>query len=192
MLAHLAVCLALLVAASLSLDRLSVLLSAMAVGSLAANGHAADGIVRTFSDIVHVLSATAWVGALVPFILMIPMTARPELRGAAMESMLRFSQVGHVVVAFVLCTGLANTLLILGHLPTDPASPYQRELIFKIAVALAMTGLAVANRYLVVPIYRQDPLRSRRLLVLGAGAEIVLGAIALFLVASFGLDDPTA
>jgi copper resistance protein D len=192
MLAHLAICFALLGAMSFGLSRLSILLAALALSSLAANGHAADDIASTLWDIIHVLSATAWVGALVPFVLLMPMTARPELRPAAMMSMFRFSRIGHLVVALVLLSGLANTLLILGHLPTDPHSPYQLQLLLKIAVALAMTCLAVVNRYLFVPIYRRDPTRSQRLLVMGASAEIALGAIALSLVASFGLDDPAA
>lgn len=143
-------------------------------------------------DAVHVLSATAWVGALIPFILLVGLSNSPEFRCAAVVSMKRFSRIGHIAVALVLLSGAANTLLILGHLPLDRNSSYQFKLMLKMAVALAMTCLAVANRYLVVPLHQKHASESRRLLMLGASAEIALGALAFAMVASFGLEDPTA
>lgn len=143
-------------------------------------------------DAVHVLSATAWVGALIHFILLVRLSNSPEFRRAAMVSMKRFSCIGHVAIGLVLLSGAANTLLILGHLPLDRSSSYQFKLRLKVAFALVMTCLAVTNRYLVVPLDQRHASLSQRLLMLGANSEIVLGAVAFALVAAFGLEDPTA
>jgi putative copper resistance protein D len=171
-------------------------LASLALFSVATRGHAAaffdvQGSIRILLLAVHVLAAAAWVGALIPFIMVVRMTISPELRRDAIASMRRFSRLGHWAVALVLATGVANTLLILGHLPADLNSPYQFKLLLKIAVALAMTSLAFANRYWAVPLYRNHADLSRSLLAVGACAEIALGILAFSLVASFGLDDPT-
>jgi putative copper resistance protein D len=90
-----------------------------------------------------------------------------------------------------LVSGLANTILTLGGLPTNPTSPYQLELIVKICAVFSMTGIAMVNRYLVMPRFRSDPISSRYWLVIGTSAEVVLGLFAIALVASFGLQDPS-
>lgn len=173
----------------------AVLLSGLALAEAALIGHAAEsldfaGIIRMSTEALHVLAGTAWLGALVPFLMVVRLARQPELRADAVASMRRFSWIGHGAVALVLATGLANSLQILGHLPVDLQSPYQVKLALKIAAALAMTAIAVANRYVAVPMQRRYPQRACRLLVLGSLIEIGLGLSALALVASFGLDDP--
>lgn len=172
--------------------RTSVFLSFLALGGLATRGHSAwlsgaAGWVQLMISAVHVLSATAWVGALVPFILLLRMSASQV--DSAVAAMKRFSRLGHVAVALVLTTGIANAELVLGRLPLDWSSPYQWKLSWKIAAAFAMTCMALANRYVFVPM-RTHPITSRSLLLAGCGAEILLGLSAFALVASLGLDDP--
>ncbi|MGO8243484.1 CopD family protein [Rhizobium johnstonii] len=177
--------------------RTAVALAGLAICETVTRGHAAAsfdlaGSARMTVDAIHVLSATAWVGALPPFLLLVAMSRIPELRREAVVSMQRFSALGHAAVALVLLSGATNTWLIVGRLSLHPNSPYQWKLLVKIAVALAMTCLAIANRYLIVPLNRNHPETSRNVLIVGAALEIALGLLAFALVASFGLEDPTA
>ncbi|NKL23400.1 CopD family protein [Rhizobium leguminosarum] len=190
MLVHAAICVVMFAAACCRRQKTAVLVAALALSSSAASGHAGETLITALLDLVHVLSATAWVGALIPFLLLLQMVRRQELRAEATRALRNFSGAGHVAVGLVLLSGVANTLLILGHPPTDLASPYQVKLLIKIAVALSMTCLAIVNRYLVVPRCRSHPRSSQRILSWVASAEIALGLLAFALVASLGLDDP--
>ena len=102
----------------------------------------------------------------------------------------RFSTAGHAAVAAVLAGGIVNFALVLGCWPTDWSSLYQALLACKIALVLAMTGLAVVNRYIFVPRIGQSNGTAVRAVRTGAIAEILLGAAVLALVATFGLLDP--
>lgn len=160
-------------------------LAGAALASLALVGHAAmdDGLLgmahRT-NAALHLLAAGYWVGAL-PFVLL-------GLRsGDEGPRLMRFSRRGHLAVAVVLLTGVANALLILHHLPDSLHSPYQRLLIAKIAVVAVMVGLALVNRYVFVPRLARGGLAGLRR---GTLAEIVLGALALGLVSVFATFDP--
>ena len=92
-------------------------------------------------------------------------------------------------MTLVIATGALNTALVLGRWPTDWRSPYQALLAGKVAVVAAMTGLAVLNRYVVVPRMRG----SRSWAGAFAAAvriEIALGVAAVACVGVFGLWDP--
>jgi putative copper resistance protein D len=176
---------------------LTVIFAGLSLCTAATRGHAvaATGLARVLQmlvDALHVLGATAWIGALIPFVLLVHMLRGPDHREAIVVSLWRFSTVGHVVVGGVLLSGVANALLILGHLPSDPNAVYQFRLLAKIGVAVIMTLLALANRYVLVPMGRYRPETSNTLLIAGACCEVILGLAALALVAAFGLDDPSA
>jgi putative copper resistance protein D len=176
---------------------LTAILAGLALTETAMHGHAAasfdpSGYLRMLVMAIHVLSAAAWVGALVPFVMTVQMTRHADHRRDAVASMVQFSRFGHIAVALVLTTGAANVLLIPARLSWDVSSPYQTALLAKIAAVAAMTSIAVVNRYLIVPLGQNRPLTSARLLITGATLEIALGLIAFALVASFGLESPTA
>jgi putative copper resistance protein D len=176
---------------------LTIILAGLALAETATHGHAAasldpPGYLRMAVMAIHVLSAAAWVGALIPFVMTVGMTRHATMRGDAVAAMVRFSSFGHIAVALVLTTGAANVLLIPGRLSWDVSSPYQIELLAKITAVAAMTSIAVANRYLIVPLSQSRPATTGTLLIAGATLEIALGLIAFALVASFGLESPTA
>jgi putative copper resistance protein D len=104
--------------------------------------------------------------------------------------MRRFSTAGHVAVALVLTSGIVNLWLTVGRLPIHFSSPYDQKLYLKILAVGLMTAIAIVNRYAFVPMIRRDGSFARSLLTYGCAAELVLGAAALGLVASFGLQDP--
>ncbi|MGA1802827.1 copper homeostasis membrane protein CopD [Rhizobium sp. HT1-10] len=185
----------LVVAVLVRAHRTSAAIAGSMLCELAFSGHAAEGsgfsgLIHQAIDCVHVLTGCAWLGALIPFMTVLRMSAVPELRQASLRAMKRFSVWGHVAVALVLISGLANIWLTLGRLPFDFTSPYDQKLILKIFAVGLMTSIAIANRYVLVPMIRKHNSSARPAMIYGCIAEIILGAFALGLVASFGLQDP--
>ena len=186
----------LLVLFGLARPRPGLLGSAVASGlmlvGLSLTGHAVTqegwlGVVHRATDALHVLSAGAWFGALVPVLLILPRLGLPEERADAASALRRFSRAGHVAVALVLLTGAANAALVLGRWPTGLRSPYEALLDAKIVVVAAMAVLAVINRYVLVPrLPVALPTLRQATLV-----EVLLGLLAIALVAVFGLLDPS-
>lgn len=169
--------------------------AALGVGALALTGHAstAQGLQRLAhrsNDIVHVLSAGAWLGALIPFVVVLRMLGLPRFQEEARVALRRFSLAGHGAVFLVLATGVVNSWLILGRWPTDWSSRYQLLLSLKIGVVSAMTGLAVVNRYVFVPDIGENPQAMLRAIRIASVIEILLGLAAIGLVAVFGTLDP--
>ncbi|MEZ2131023.1 MULTISPECIES: copper homeostasis membrane protein CopD [unclassified Sinorhizobium] len=169
--------------------------SGLMLAGLALSGHAAMhggllGYLHPINDALHVLSAGAWLGALLPFLLII---GRLDIAGDHTEvvvALRRFSWLGHGAVALVLLSGIANTLLVLGKLPLDWRLPYQAKLLLKITAVMVMTMLAVINRYVFVPRLQAHRYSTVRALKFAAMCEICLGVFAIALVSVFGTEDP--
>jgi putative copper resistance protein D len=139
---------------------------------------------------VHVLAAGAWFGALVPLALVLRKSLASGFGPDAATTLRRFSIIGQPAVALVLITGVANTLLILRHLPTDWSSPYQALLALKIAVVAVMIALAIANRSVVMGRIATGEGAALTTLRRTVRAEIAFGFAAIALVAVFGTLDP--
>lgn len=185
----------LVVAALVRARKATAAIAGLMLCELALSGHAAEGtglagLAHQFIDCIHVLTGCAWLGALIPFILVLRMSVIPELRQASVSAMKRFSIWGHGTVAFVLITGVANVWMTLGRLPFCASSPYDQKLLLKLLAVGLMTSIAIVNRYALVSMSRKHGSPARSLMIYGSIAEIVLGAIAIGLVASFGLEDP--
>lgn len=153
-------------------------------------GHAAasdgvQGLLRQATHVLHMIAAGAWLGAL-PYVLRL----LPRLHDADTKTVLiRYSGEGHFWVTLVLVTGLASTLWIFGGVPYDWSVTYQILWACKVLVTLAMIGLALRNRYVVVPRLRDQP-DATAILARSTMAEIVLGLVAVGLVAWFGTLEP--
>jgi len=146
------------------------------VGHLAATGGWTGGVGRA-SQIAHLVAAGFWLGSLLPLALCMRLGADAE---AALR---RFSGLGHLAVAVTLATGLVNTWLLIGGPPTDLASPWQALLAAKIGLVLLMVGLALANRYVLLPRFARDgavPLYRSAL------AEMAIGGVVVALVSVLG------
>ncbi|SME90745.1 putative copper resistance protein D [Tistlia consotensis] len=170
--------------------------SGLLLASLALSGHAAAdegarGTVQAGNEALHVLSGGAWLGALAVLPPCLAALREPSLRRQAELALRRFSTAGHGAVALVIATGLANTALVLGRWPTDWSSPYQVLLVAKVALVAVMVGLALSNRYLLMPRLAGGHEAALGSIGRRALAELALGAAALALVAVFGLLDPT-
>jgi putative copper resistance protein D len=158
-------------------------------------GHASmqeglTGWLHRLNDAGHLLAAGAWLGSLLPLLLILRWLDRPPWQHPAGVALKRFSLAGRFVVAAILATGIANTVLTLGPARLDLSSPYQLLLAAKIALVLVMVLLALCNRYILVPrITRTEPsaLSTLRHSTL---TEVGLGLAVLALVSIFGMLDP--
>ena len=137
---------------------------------------------------VHVLSAGAWVGALVP-LLVVMANLKDANSQNVRKALMSFSTMGHVAVIAVVLTGFASAFLILERLPLPPQSTYEILLWLKIAVIVAMVSLAIINRYIFVPRLRSW-VGAKKALIGGTWAEIALTMVAVALVAWFGTLSP--
>jgi len=172
----------------------TAIVSGLLLCGLALTGHAAmnDGWLRVLhraNDMVHVLSGGAWIGALAPVALVL-CRFRDHTAGAdARTALIRFSTAGHVAVALVILSGLANSVLITGGLPLDWSVPYQRLLALKIGLVVIMVLMAVFNRYGLVPRIGRSRAAGNALAA-GTIAEIVVAIGVVALVAWFGTLEP--
>lgn len=133
---------------------------ALILASFAWTGHGAveqgaAGIIHAISDIVHLIAAGVWLGALAALVVLL-WHGRNE-GGKALTLLHRalenFSGVGSLVVAALLASGLVNSWFLVGLRPVDEilATPYGWLLAVKIALFGAMLLLAAANRFRLTP-----------------------------------------
>jgi len=135
--------------------------AAVALGSLAWTGHgAADegllGWVHLIADIVHLLAAGVWIGALVALTMLLfrPSTAMTAehviLSHRALDG---FSAVGALVVGLIVVSGLINSWILVGpaHVSAFPTTLYGQLLIAKLVLFAGMLGLAASNRFRLTP-----------------------------------------
>lgn len=153
-------------------------------------GHAAAsegvaGLLRQANDVIHMMAAGSWLGAL-PFVVgLLTSLDRRETRAV----LIRYSGEGHVWVSIVLFTGLIATLWIFDKIPLDWSVRYQFLWALKVFVTLVMAGLAIRNRYVLVPRLRDDP-TSLTAIARATKTEVALGFAAVALVAWFGVLEP--
>jgi len=178
------------------LDRwpVTALLAALLLGSLGLVGHAAMhagalGFLNRASHTLHLLAAGFWLGSLVPLLACLRKLMDPALGADASLALRRFSDLAHIAVATVLATGMVNTWLVLGAWPINVASPYQELLLAKIGLVALMIGLAIVNRYFLVPRLRSAP-GALRLLGSITIAEVAIGLGVIAFISIIGTLAP--
>jgi putative copper resistance protein D len=183
------------------LKAVAVILAAAFVGSLAWAGHAiggqgTEGIVHPIADILHLIAAAAWVGALVPLALLLTMTGQDaDALAIARTATLRFSTLGIVSVAAILLTGIVNTWYLSGSVDALTETKYGHLLLIKIGLFFAMAGVAAFNRLRLTPRLVDDPemtaaQNARRQLSRNAAVEAAMGAAIIAIVAALGTLPP--
>lgn len=138
-----------------------VIAAAVALASLAWTGHGAAGEggrgwLQLGGDIVHLLAAGAWIGALFALTQILRRTAASQsaidvvVLHRALEG---FALAGTLIVAILVTTGLISSWMLVGpeHVAGLFGSPYGRLLAVKLAFFAAMLGLAATNRYRLTP-----------------------------------------
>ncbi len=169
-------------------------LSALVLADLGLVGHAATqsglaGWSHRINLAVHLLGGGFWLGGLVPLLATLRIAGKSPLRDEAIVALRRFSAIGHAAVAVVLLTGGVNAVLILGMGSFDPSSAYQVLLSAKVILVALMVGLALINRYRIVPHFHDRPDASRAL-IRNSALELALGVCVLAIVSLFGLLEP--
>jgi copper resistance protein D len=182
-----------------NIDLAGALLAAALTASLAWTGHAAsmegiDGAIHLASDALHLVAAGVWLGALWPLAILLGAARRagdPLSAAIADQATRRFSILGIVSVAVILVTGLVNTWEILGTAAFSIGTDYNRLLLAKIGLFLAMVAIAAVNRLRVTPLLsgaRRD--HAMRQLRWNSLSETGLGLLILVIVAILGRMTP--
>ncbi len=132
---------------------------ASALASLAWTGHGAmdEGSRRIWhfgADILHLLAAGGWIGALAAFglLLRLKKLQAEHLVKVLARALTGFEKAGAVIVAIIVITGVVNYLFIVG--PSFDGmigSTYGLLLFFKLALFGGMLGLAALNRFHLSP-----------------------------------------
>jgi putative copper resistance protein D len=171
------------------------------VATLAWAGHAAGGLgteafVHPAADVLHLIAAAAWAGALAPLtILLAAVGADTASLTIARTATRRFSTLGIVSVATLAVTGSVNTFYLAGSVPALVATSYGHLLLAKVALFLVMVAIAAVNRLDLVPKLAEtaNPTAARqalRLLRRNAMVEVLLGATIIGIVAQLGMQPP--
>ena len=178
---------------SAALLRSPALLAALSLMLLACegwSGHAAAwGLAGSITMVVHVVSASAWIGGLVPLGRFV--RAAQQHRYSITEAqvvLLRFSHLGLAAVSLIAVTGIVNTWRMLAMAP-DPMDAYGRVLLAKVVLFGFMLVLATINRYWLMP-QLGGPGRPLGALVRSIVMEQALAAGVLLAVSALGLMDP--
>jgi putative copper export protein len=135
-----------------SRERLALLTTiVLAGGALAlqgAVGHAgaidgAAGDRMVIIEALHVCAAGSWLGALMPLLICLAtMPAEPAARVAR-----RFFPLGLLAVSVIAATSLFQAVELVGSVPALVGTAYGRVALLKLALFLAMLGLAGLNRF---------------------------------------------
>lgn len=141
----------------------------IALASLAWNGHGAmdEGSQRYWhfiTDILHLLAAGAWLGALIAFALLARINSlqSEERIRLLVRAVKRFEWVGPVIVVVITVTGIVNYLFIVGpELDEVFLSTYGILLFIKVGLFAGMLVLAALNRFQLGPLLERS-LRDRQ------------------------------
>lgn len=136
---------------------LTALLGTVALGSLAWSGHGVmddgrTGVVHLVADIIHLLAAAIWVGALASLGVLLFSKSRDSAADSH-DALAGFASAGSVSVALVLASGLINSWLLVGpqNFWSLGSSLYGRLLLMKLALFVVMLALASINRFRLTP-----------------------------------------
>lgn len=178
---------------------------AVALATFAWTGHGAAepgvaGLVHAASDVLHLLAAGLWVGALVAFAgLLGGRDMSAAARQATRRALANFAGTGSLIVAILVLTGLVNSWFLVG--PTRvadlPTSPYGMLLLLKLGLFVGMLALAAHNRFRLAPALGTALLHGRPGTALAGMRRSVLmelaaGLAVLALVAGLGTLAPPA
>jgi putative copper resistance protein D len=186
----------------------AVLLSAALIGTLAWAGHAAagdgvEGAIHLTADLLHLLAAAAWVGALIPLTQLLRAVRRDQSEAAvavARATVLRFSWLGIASVGTLVATGSVNTWVLAGSVAALVETDYGQLLLVKVALFLVMLSFGAINRLWLTPRLADVPkaagappamrqIERNSLIEAGLGAIIIL-IVGLLGTLPPGLQDP--
>lgn len=164
------------------------LAGAIALASLAWSGHGAmdEGWLRFWhflSDILHLLAAGAWLGALLALVLMASGRIGDTRLRLLADAVKRFEWVGALIVLTVSVTGVMNYLFIVGpRLDGALFGTYGQLLTIKVLAFAVMLVLAALNRFHLGPSLQQSLRDGQHLIAANALRRSVVMELALALL----------
>ena len=178
----------------------TLLLAGAALALLAAAGHAAAVESGTGAavavDVVHLLGAGLWAGALPALALLLAAAsadAGADARPYAVLTARRFSRIALVLVLVLALSGIATALSQVGSIPALLGTRYGHLLLLKVALLAPILALAALNRRLLPGLggeaERVGRPAMRRLRGLVA-LEAARGLAVLVVVATMGVTAP--
>ncbi|TPE19748.1 copper homeostasis membrane protein CopD [Pantoea vagans] len=172
-----------------------LLAGVLQLACMALTGHAAmregwPGLLHQINHALHLIAAAFWVGGLVPLLLLMREARRIDRRTDAIRTMMRFSRYGHLAVALTLLTGGVNSLMILGWPLTWHESRYSLLLLGKVLLVTLMVGVALINRYWLVPRFRVAGSGTQQKFIRMTQLELLLACGVVGLVSVFATLSP--
>jgi copper resistance protein D len=162
----------------------------------AAAGSDTEGAVHLSADILHLVAAAAWLGALLPLAMLLSAacTNNDEFWiTIARAATLRFSILGVVSVGTLVATGIVNSWFLVGSIDALATTDYGRLLLLKVVLFFVMLSIAAFNRLRLTPRLEQRVViehSALRRLRNNCLMEAVLGLVILFLVGMLGTLPP--
>ena len=119
--------------------------------SIALTGHAGSdagrfGFLHRAADAIHLIAASAWIGALIVFCRMMVAVLHSESAPNFHYALAQFSGTGTAAVVALVATGLINPGFL-----ASLATPYGLVLLAKLGMFVCMLALAAANRFWLTP-----------------------------------------
>lgn len=177
----------------------AALLGGAALLTLAWGGHGSStpetgGAIHLAADLIHLLAAGTWLGALAMFLRLIP--GEPEMCYSALR---RFSVVGTSAVIALVVSGAVNAAYQIDFVRRGwgPLTTYESLLVLKLVLFGGMLMLATINRFLLTPSLAShgslaNLTRTRRALRRSISIEFAVAFAVLALVGWLGTLDPGA
>jgi copper resistance protein D len=186
-------------------DFVAAALAMAFLGTLAWSGHGGAtpglrGEVHATADVLHLIAAGAWIGGLLPLGLLLSSAEQAPGRvgvNIARDAIFRFSTLGVAAVATLIITGLVNTWVLVGSLPTLVEFQYGRLLLLKIGIFLLLLAIAAFNRMRLTPRLAEtvtsgshESIDVLRRLKRNCLVEAALGLAILIVVGALGTISP--
>ena len=179
----------------------AALLASVALGLLAAAGHAAavepGTALAIGADTVHLLASGLWLGGLLPLAALLTAAATEggaDSRPYAVLAARRFSRVALASVLVLVASGVLNAATHVAGFPNLVGTVYGRLLLAKLALLVPILALGALNRSRGVPALSGDAPRvgrpAMRRLARAVVVEAALGAMVIAVVAALGMTPP--
>jgi putative copper resistance protein D len=179
---------------------LQLLFSGALLGSLAWAGHGLEGSRwHLFADVLHLLVAGFWPTGLLPLILLLRklrQTSEPARWNLIVALVRHFSALSLCSVALLAATGLINSWFLVGSFSNLFQQIYGRWLLAKIILFCVAVSIGAVNLLRLKPrLSNENPQtqifeKSSAQLRFNIRAELILGAIIIFIVAILGILPP--
>lgn len=177
---------------------IQIVLGGLVLGSFGLTGHGAGNAMHALADVLHLLAAGIWFGALLGLCaLLLRAHKDQELIASTAHGLQTFSKIGSAVVAILVLSGTANALFAFGlsNAGTILQGSYGQLILLKLALLACMLALAYLNRFKLTPqleksISSGDNSASLRRLRYSMFSETSLALIVLGVAATLASTPP--